>query len=285
MRVLIAAVALAAAVFSQAHRLSADELIEGASKDNSLIYSADGSLSNGAGQTFFVGATNQGFPGDLRRGLIDFDTSSIPKGSVITGVTMTLFMDRTVDTTDRLVSAYRVTQDWGQGTSNAGGTGNGGGGGAGAPATQNDATWLYTFYNAKNPTSSPMWNTPGGDHAAVASAGTMVGTIPSNLIGTVADPYSWSGSGMIADVQSWVNNPGTNFGWLLMTDESDNGTARRFDSMFNSIVADRPVIQIDYTTAAVTPEPGSIALLTSGGAAALVLLRRRWRTAHARNRL
>lgn len=277
MRCTTRAIVCAALLFCHNSPSPGAELIEGAAKDNTLVYSANGSLSDGAGQTFFVGATNQGFPDDLRRGLIQFDTSSIPKNAVITGVTMTLYMDRTVDTTSRIVSAYRVTQDWGQGTSNAGGTGNGGGGGAGAPATQNDATWLDRFYNAAHPSSSPTWNTPGGDFASTASASALVGLIPSNELGTVAIPSTWSGAGMVADVQSWVNNPGTNFGWILRGDETDGGGVRRFDSMLNSIAADRPTITIDYTTPAVVPEPGSLALLASG-AAGVILFRRRRRS-------
>ena len=278
MRFSLSAIVCVAFLLCVTQRSSGNELIEGASLDNTLIFSSDpkAQLSDGAGQTFFVGATKQGFPGDLRRGLIQFDTSSIPKGSVITGVTMTLHMDLTVDTTDRTISAYSVTQSWGQGTSNAGGVGNGLGGGGGAPATQNDATWLDRFYNSALPSSSPTWHTPGGDFASTASASTSVGLIPSNELGTVAIPYTWSGAGMIADVQSWVNNPGTNFGWILIGDETDGGAVRRFDSMFNSIAADRPTITIDFTTPAVVPEPGGLALLASG-AAGVVLFRRRRR--------
>ncbi|HWB13200.1 MAG TPA: DNRLRE domain-containing protein [Pirellulales bacterium] len=271
MRCTTCALVCAALLFGGAGYSPAAELVEGANKFNTLVYSATGNLSNGAGETFFVGRTNQGSPADLRRGLIQFDTSSIPAHSVITDVKLTLSFDRTSDTIDRAVSLHRVLQDWGQGTSNAGGTGNGGGGGAGAPATQNDATWLYTFYNSALPSASPTWNTPGGDFVSTASASTIIGEIQNSAI-----PYTWSGPGMIADVQSWVDNPGTNFGWLVLGDESTNGTARRFDSSDNSIGGDRPVLVIDYTTP-VVPEPGSLTLLTTG-AAGFVLFRRRRRS-------
>ena len=45
------------------------------------------------------------------------------------------------------VGLHDTLQDWGQGTSFQSG-------GMGAAATQNDATWLYTFYNPLDPTSS-----------------------------------------------------------------------------------------------------------------------------------
>ena len=35
---------------------------------------------------------------------------------------------------------------------------------------------------------------------------------------------------MVADVQSWLDNPATNFGWLVLGDESDILTAKRFDT-------------------------------------------------------
>src|SRR5262249_23694516 len=114
---------------------SASELIVNPFKDNSLIYSADGSLSNGAGQGLFAGRTNQGSPTDQRRALFAFDVSSIPSGSIINSVTITLYLDRSSDSQSRNASFYRMLKDWGEGTSDAGGIGTGGGGGAGAPAT------------------------------------------------------------------------------------------------------------------------------------------------------
>jgi len=79
-----------------------------------------------------------------------------------------------------LAPALRLLADWGEGTSNAtGGLGEGGGG----PATTNDATWVHRFY------STQLWNTPGGDFAAAASATTTVSDIGN---------YSWSGAGVTA---------------------------------------------------------------------------------------
>src|SRR5437588_438391 len=51
-------------------------------------------LSNGAGQFFYVGRTNQG-ANDIRRGVIKFDLSGVPAGSTITSVTLTLQMSKT----------------------------------------------------------------------------------------------------------------------------------------------------------------------------------------------
>ena len=57
-----------------------------ASKDNTLYQSATGSLSNGAGQNFFVGRTRQS-SNSLRRGLIAFDiAANIPVGIEAAGL-------------------------------------------------------------------------------------------------------------------------------------------------------------------------------------------------------
>jgi hypothetical protein len=146
-------------------------------KDNTLIYSTDGSTSQGAGQHFFAGRTGQGSPTDLRRGLLAFDVSAIPSGAKIGSVTLRLYLDRSSDFADRNVALHRVLQDWGEGLSDGGGTETGAGGGRGELATSGDATWKYRFYNTANPTASPAWTTEGGDFVAAPSATSSIGNI------------------------------------------------------------------------------------------------------------
>jgi hypothetical protein len=56
-----------------------------------------------------------------------------------------------------------------------------------------DATWLYRFYNAASPTSSPTWTSPGaeGDYVTTASAST-------SITGSQGTPiaHTWSGAGL-----------------------------------------------------------------------------------------
>ena len=94
-----------------------------ASKDNTLYEKADGSLSNGAGQYFFAGRTNQGVPESVRRGLIAFDiAASIPAGSTINSVTLTLYMSRSNSGQgNQPVALHRLLANWGESTSDAGG--------------------------------------------------------------------------------------------------------------------------------------------------------------------
>ena len=225
---------------------SADVAVLGASKDNTLYeYEAvNGDRSNGAGTYFFAGHT------DLqkkRRGLIAFNIAgAVPPGSTITGVTLGLNLSRTRDRNDANVSLHRVLADWGEGASNADSQE-----GQGAPATPGDATWRHRFY------STTFWSTPGGESSSTASATLLVGG---------AGLYTWGSTAqMVADVQSWLNTPSANFGWIVIGLESGNKTARRFDSRENGTPANRPQLTVNYTPPVT---PGACCLL--GGVCSLL---------------
>ncbi len=240
-RVVFAAAVLVMGAGSAA---SAATVTLGASRTNTLYQDSTGQLANGAGQSLFVGTT---VTGEARRGLMYFDTSGIPAGSVITGVTLSLNMSRTIAATQP-VSVHRSKKAWGSGASNATGQE-----GAGAQAESGDATWLHTFYE------SDFWDTPGGDFESVASATT-------NVMGSAR--YSWSGAGLIADVQGWINSPGDNFGWFLIGEEDSSTTAKRFDTHLHPTSLRRPSLVITYEI----PGPGAAAV---GAMGMLVAARRR----------
>ena len=102
--------------------LAADTVAIEASKDNTLVEKNSGDLSNGAGDYFFAGNTDQS-PGDrTRRGLIAFDISaSVPAGSTITSVTLTLYMSRAKENMAFDIKLHRLLNDWGEGSSHADG--------------------------------------------------------------------------------------------------------------------------------------------------------------------
>ncbi len=208
----------------------ADVVAVRAAKDNT-IFGESNSLSNGDGDHFFSGTTGVG---NVRRGLIAFDVAAnVPAGSIINSVTMTLSMSRTSGSPE-FVSLHRLLTDWGEGTSHA--SGNEGGG---ALVTNNDATWLYARYNSSSPGSSDFWTTLGGDFEAFPS-GTQ----------TIIDVavYTWNSStGMVSDVQGWLDSPATNFGWALIGNEKNGGSSKRFDSKDNTNPGVRPELTIDYT--------------------------------------
>ena len=198
------------------------------SKDNTLYESANGSLSNGTGEHFFAGNNNGG---STRRGLIAFDLSAIPASATVNSVTLTLNMSRT--TADSVnVSLHGVLADWGEAGSRA--QGEQGGGGA---AMTGDATWLHRFSDTQT------WDNPDGDFASAASATIQVGGL---------GPYTWgSTSEMVADVQAWVDNALSNFGWMVRGAEGAGVTrsAKRFDTREVGAPDNRPVVVVEYTPA------------------------------------
>jgi hypothetical protein len=52
---------------------------------------------------------------------------------------------------------------------------------------------------------------------------------------------------MIADVQGWLDDTSTNFGWLLRGSEAGLQTAKRFDSREVSNPSNRPELTIEFT--------------------------------------
>lgn len=214
---------------AMALQTKASSVLIPAAKDDTLyeIYSGSTTNSNGAGEHLFAGRTDDGY---TRRGLIAFNlTNFIPPGSTVTGVTLTLNMSRTRDRSED-VALHRILANWGEGSSNAGQEE-----GRGALATPGDATWYHRFY----PTSH--WSAVGGDFRTVASATT-----------TISDRegfFSWSSPGMLADVQLWLSNPGTNFGWLIRGGEATTKTSRRFDSREIATASLRPVLKVDFIAA------------------------------------
>jgi len=234
--VLAAAALLGGIIISDSHPASAATAIINPSKDNTLYeyFAADGDRSNGAGTRFFAGRTDQG---RLRRGVVAFNVGSIPAGSTITSVSLSMSMSRTNVNTARTVELHKLLADWGQGTSNASGNE-----GEGAAATTNDATWRHRFFN------TTLWTAQGGDFSGTVSASQSIGAV-----GT----YTWASTAqMVADVQSWLNNPSTNFGWLVKGDETTNTTAKRFES---SESGSPPALTINYTPPSSTPTPTATA--------------------------
>jgi hypothetical protein len=206
------------------------------SLDNS-IYSENGSNSNGLG-ALFSGRNSQATPG-IRRALLQFDIAgSIPAGSIIHSVSLGIYqLKHAANSTIETFELRPILSAWGQGTST--------GGGSGGAATAGDATWTHRLF------SSDLWMMPGGDFGAISGTGT-IGIVESTLYTFSSQP------GLVADVQGWLNSPGTNFGWILRAaNESTLSNSREFGSR-ESPLSQRPTLMIEYTA---VPEPGAALLL------------------------
>jgi len=214
-------------------------------RDNTLIESATGALSNARGD-IYVSRTNQPAGQAIRRGVIHFNLTStgIPAGSTINSVTVKLWLNKTIDATARNISLHKSTASWGEGTSYQNG-------GMGSASTTNDATWIHRFWTVTS------WAAAGGDYNGAASATTSVGS--------TFQYYSWSSATLKTDVTGWIANAATNLGWeIVSAAEGIAPTARRFTSResLDDPGNHYPQLIIDYTppggfrdTTTATPAP------------------------------
>lgn len=186
------------------------------SQDNAIF--SESANSSGAGK-LYSGRTNAG---NFRRALMQFDiAAAVPAGATITAVTL----DLTIDQVPPLAVAgdfdlRPVLTAWGEGTSVASGSG--------APAVAPDATWTDAMFGTST------WITPGGDFGPVSA---------NQVTGIGMGTFSWSSPQMVTEVQAWLNTPANNFGWILIGDEINNKSARRFGSKEQGTA---PVLHITY---------------------------------------
>jgi hypothetical protein len=177
-------------------------------KDATLTQDASEELGSGSSDSFFAGRVGSLGGGTRRRALIAFDiAAAIPAGSTIVSAQLVLQMTQTASG-PQTVSLFRVVSSWSEGPSFSGG-------GQGVPAQPGDCTWKYRLY------PDVLWSTQGGDFVATASASLVVNQTAS---------YAWSSTGMRNDVQAWLDQPLTNFGWLLRGNEAVQKTVKKFAS-------------------------------------------------------
>ncbi|MBI1321558.1 MAG: DNRLRE domain-containing protein [Candidatus Hydrogenedens sp.] len=202
---------------------------------------SENEYSGGASDGIFSGTNAQL---NTRRALIRVDLSSIPAGSVVTSATLSLTVERSGENFGNLpFTLHRVTRAWGEGRVVGRGEG-----GFGAPADEGDATWIASRHR------ETTWTSPGGDYAPEASATAASG--PAGATDT------WSGPGMAADVQAWVDNPNANFGWILIS--TQEGAKQRVKKFYSSeATRSRPRLVVTIENGAVSklvnilvPSPG-----------------------------
>lgn len=195
-------------------------------KDNTIIQTTAGGLGNSKG-LIYVGniATADTI---TRRGLVQFDLSSVPDNVTIDSVKLVMPLQTSANMT---IEMYKVTSDWGEGTSYSAG-------GMGAAATANDVTWLHSFYNGT------FWTNPGGDYDATL--------VDSKTITSSDASMTMSSDEMKANVAAWVKDASTNYGWLLKsTNETAaaKGVIAKFYSKETAVTdAQKPSLYVYYST-------------------------------------
>jgi len=219
-------------------------------RDNT-IYEDRATNSNGGQDLIFTGTTAS----SIRRALLQFDVSQIPAGSTIQSVELLLELDLSGPqaSNQQIHSLHRLSREWGEGTadsSNPDPPSSPNPGGLGAPARDGDATWNQAKYNQVD------WDTAGGDFIAVPSA-----TFTINRYNSAAPPdniYTFGSEAspdIVGDVQAWVDDPTTNFGWIFIGDESGSRNARRFYSR-EATSGTRPRLNITYEIPQTAVSPG-----------------------------
>lgn len=198
----------------------------GAAKDTMIFQNRD---DHGAGGSpgFYAG-TNSSL--SVRRGMIEFDVSSIPSTAVITQVQLRLLIGQIAGSgggggiPNPTIGLHKLMVDWGEADTGASTATTLSGIGQGDPADADDATWNARFFGSATP-----WGQPGGqpgiDFRATASASLVQGD-------DVGDISLWTSTpALVADVQSWLGASLSNHGWMLINaDETAAQTFRGFYS-------------------------------------------------------
>jgi hypothetical protein len=182
----------------------------------------------------FSGTIRTGF---LRRALIAVDLSTIPADAVVVSARLEMVVERSGGNFgDVPYGLHRITRSWGEGEANIPNEP----GGLGAPAAADDATWNDAFFTRE------AWTSPGGDFAETASAMANAGQQGAVVV--------WEGPGLTADVQAWIANPATNFGWAIITPEE--GILQRVKKFFSSeSEVNRPVLVVEVEDPVDPPPP------------------------------
>ena len=123
-------------------------------------------------------------------------------------------------------------RDWGQGTSYFDG-----GQGARPPTATQPGTTPFTTPAILRP--APRGRLPAGNPALTTA---LRSARLADFRGQPEPVFSWSSTtspSMLTDVQQWLDSPATNFGWIMLGNESAGQTAKRFGGQ-NAIAPETP---------------------------------------------
>jgi hypothetical protein len=161
----------------------------------------------------------------FRAGLIQFDLSSIPSSATITSATLSLNNAATGFTQN--VAIQRMLKSWTEGIHNN------------VTATTGESTWTYQSYNGTS------WSSAGAAGSGTDRASSNSDT--GSKTGTSGTWETWSASGIVSDVQNWVNGSNPNYGWRIIGDGSSSIVF--WTSDYTTDTTKRPKLAVTYTTA------------------------------------
>jgi hypothetical protein len=207
-------VATAMGLFAISNLAVAEVVTLTPSKDRTLYENPAEARSDVVELPLHVGLSEAGF---ARRSVLAFDlVGQVPPGSQIQSAALTLHASRT----RRGVQAVYLStlrSSWAEGP---------------APG-ENDDSWTN-----RSP-SGPAWVHPGGDYESPIVTACEI---------TDVGCYTWGPTArMTQTVQQWVNNPASNFGWILIGVDSLGAVAKQFDSRENPDPQTWPTLTIHFT--------------------------------------
>jgi hypothetical protein len=170
--------------------------------------------SGGTDPGLRVGTTASQSTNSRARALFLFNpTTAIPPGSIITAARLSLTVSNTTDTVPHSFDLRRMLVPW----------------------AENEATWLVRL------PPDIRWTAPGGDEGVDYST-----TASDSIVVGGLGAYSWgSTTGMVADVQRWLEDPAMNFGWMLVRpEEATPRTTRLFNSRETS--SGQPQLAVEF---------------------------------------
>lgn len=163
------------------------------------------------------------------RALYKFDLTQLPTNATITAASLLLNVTTVPGGGGgSIFGLNRVLKDWAEGS-----------GGPllfGTPANTNEATWNDRFY------PSVPWTTAGGG----PGADFVTNSSSTNFVDAVGSYSFASTPTLVSDVQLWLTNPTTNFGWMLISqNEGTDFTVRRFATREDAVLT--PVLTLQYS--------------------------------------
>jgi hypothetical protein len=189
----------------------------------SLTATADTYIDTGKATTNFGSATSLTSDGkpDLST-LLRFNTSSIPAGSTLQSASITVNVTNASASTYEI---YELKRNW----------------------TESQATW-------KKANSSTNWHSAGAQ-GSLDRGTTVLGTVTASTTGLRTITLNAAG---LAVVQGWVNNPSTNFGFIIQDYANGTDDDLIISSREASIAANRPQLLVSYDPSSVPMSLGDL---------------------------
>jgi hypothetical protein len=152
----------------------------------------------------------------IQRGLLRFSFEDIPSGAVVTGVTLRLVaIGGPREASD--FDLNRLLVEW----------------------SESGATWVTRL-------SATPWTAAGAAAGAdYVTPASIMGQLTPVPMGGPPTTNDFSSPGMVEDVQLWLNDPGTNFGWILHATGGMAGTGRQVASREDP--TRKPMLIVEYT--------------------------------------